>query len=123
MCTFVTNHFSLFAVGAPIVPTIGNSSQMSGPGGPSYGGGSGGFFGIVLNNTLNTGSTLVPPQKDIIRRFVTKIDLNLKNRFARNIKVTPTVDKKLYRVNVSNSLNVRSSKSILIKNIVGTLKK
>ncbi len=39
-CTFVTNHFSLFAVGSPIASS--SSSSNVGPGGPSYsvGGGS-----------------------------------------------------------------------------------
>jgi hypothetical protein len=117
MCTFVTNHFSLFAVGAPIVSTTGRS-PTTGPGGPSYGYGNNGFFGLILNNTMNTGSMLVPPKKDIVRRLVTRMNANLKNRIVRNVKVTPIISKKFYRVNVANSLNVRSSKIFTTKNIV-----
>lgn len=114
-CTFVTDHFSLFAVGAPIIVATPSSGTSSGPGGPSIGGGwSSSFIGFITN-TVNTG-TLIPPNKDIIRKFIPKRNLKIQKPIIRNIKV-------FYRVNVANSLNVRSSKSFIAKNIIGYLKK
>jgi hypothetical protein len=114
-CTFVTNHFSLFAVGAPIV-VVPSSGTSSGPGGPSMGGGWGSsFISLITNNVVNTG-TLIPPNKDIIRKFIPKWNPRIQKPIIQNVKV-------FYRVNVPNSLNVRSSKSLTVKNIIGYLKK
>ncbi len=68
-----------------------------------------------ITDRFSTG-ILLPPVKDIIRKFIPKWNPRIQKPIVKNTKV-------FYRVNVANSLNVRSSKSLRVKNVIGYLKK
>ena len=104
MCTFLTNHFSLFAVGAPVVVVPG-SGTSSGPGGPSMGGG-GSYVDFVFNRF--NGNSILPNQNDYLNTLIQLTSKGKKTpvRYIRKVLFFP---KTLYKLNTSKNIFLTKS--------------
>jgi hypothetical protein len=116
-CTFTTNHFSYFAVGAPI---SNSSNNTTGPGGPTYSswGGGGSYVGTAMLDRVY-GSTVLPIVTNSLNSNIIK--LTPKNKLVRYIQKVLFFPKTNYTV--TEKVIVKSTKSITSKKGIGTLKK
>ena len=112
-CSFITDHFSYFALGvpAPVIISSGGGSSV-GPGGPVAGGLFGNiFFNNLIQNNISTASG---------NTLIVKLKKNINQKLKKFLFFTSG------KYTVANSKNIvlmRSSKAFSGNRIVGFIKK
>ncbi len=89
LCTFTTNHFSLFALGMPSFPVSpGSNSSTSGPGGGGGGGTSSYSNSVSLDNFLTrlTTSTLIQDTMNVAPAIQNILPIVIRTSTIRKIK-------------------------------------